>query len=97
MSVKPLIVSALVAIGAFSVPVDAPRLAQFAQPNFIMPTQDRRQQDIRPLREVVAELRARYGGELIDARLEDGPRPVYVIVWRMPDGRSQPMRVPATR
>jgi hypothetical protein len=97
MSVKPLIVSALVALGAFSAPVDAPRFAPFAQPNFVQAQDRRGQQDIRSLREVVSELRDRYGGDLIDARLEDGPRPIYVIRWRMPDGQVRDFRVNAAR
>jgi hypothetical protein len=94
MPVKPLIISAFVALGAFSAPIDAPRLGQFAQPNLLIQTQDR---DIRSLREVVSELRSRYGGDLIDARLEDGARPIYVIRWRMPDGQVRDFRVDASR
>jgi uncharacterized membrane protein YkoI len=64
-----------------------------------MPVQDRRErgQDIRSLREVVDMLRSQHGGELISARLEDGPRPFYVIRWRMPDGRVRDFRVDAAR
>lgn len=94
MSVKPLLISAFVALGAFSAPVGSPHMVQFAQPNFLIQTQDR---DIRSLREVVSELRDRYGGDLIDARLEDGPRPIYVIRWRMPDGQVRDFRVNASR
>ena len=97
MWAKPLIVSAFVALGAFGAPIEPPRMAQFAQPGWMVPVQDRGQQDIRPLREVVSELRARYGGDLIDARLEDGPRPIYVIRWRMPDGQVRDFRVSAAR
>jgi uncharacterized membrane protein YkoI len=62
-----------------------------------MPVQDRGQRDIRPLREVVDYVRARHGGELISARLEDGARPVYVLRWRMPDGEVRDIRVDAAR
>lgn len=54
-------------------------------------------QAVRPLRDVVEELRSRYGGELISARLEDGGRPVYLIRWRMPDGQVRDFRVDAAR
>ncbi|MBC7770642.1 MAG: hypothetical protein H7124_17810 [Phycisphaerales bacterium] len=71
------------------------------QPGFIMPTQqrggDRGQQAIRPLREVVEELRSRHGGDLISARLEDGGRPFYLIRWQMPDGQVRDFRVDAAR
>jgi uncharacterized membrane protein YkoI len=50
------------------------------------------------LREVVEEVRARAGGgELLSARLEDGPRPVYVLRWRMPNGDVRDFRVDASR
>ncbi len=54
MWAKPLIVSAFVALGAFGAPIEPPRMAQFAQPGWMVPVQDRGQQDIRPLREVVS-------------------------------------------
>jgi len=53
-----------------------------------------RQQDVRPLREVVDELRREYGGELINAR-SDGP--YYMIRWRMPNGEVRDFRVSAVR
>lgn len=69
------------------------------QPNWVMPIQYRGggQQDVRPLRDVVEELRARYGGELVSARLEQGGRPFYEIRWRMPDGQYRDFRVDAAR
>ncbi len=98
MWAKPLLLSAFIALGASSVQLDATPVAYMAQPAWMIPTQDRRdQQDIRSLREVVDELRSRYGGELINARLEDGDRPIYVIRWRMPDGQVRDFRVPAAR
>ena len=36
-------------------------------------------------------------GDLISARLEDGPRPVYVLRWRMPNGDVRDFRVDASR
>lgn len=97
MWTKSLLLSALVAVGANTAPVQAQM--PVVQPNWVLPTQGRedRPQSIRPLREVVAELQSRYGGELISARLEDGGRPIYVIRWRMPDGQVRDFRVNAAR
>lgn len=68
------------------------------QPNWVMPIQGReRPENIRSLREVVDEIRSQYGGDLISARLEDGPRPFYVLRWRMPDGQVRDFRVDAAR
>lgn len=71
------------------------------QPNWIIPVQGqdaRERRPMRPLREVIDMLRAQYGGEYVGHRLEDGPRPVYVIRWRMPDGVTlRDFRVDATR
>ena len=98
MWAKSLIVSAFVALSAAGNPTAATHVAQLTQPNWMVPTQDRRgDRDIRSLREVVDELRSRYGGELISARLEDGPRPVYVLRWRMPNGDVRDFRVDASR
>jgi uncharacterized membrane protein YkoI len=101
MWAKSLFLSAVVAISAGAGPVQAtPRAyAQLVQPQGVMPIQgrDNSQRDIRPLREVVDYVRARYGGELISARLEDGPRPVYVLRWRMQDGEVRDIRVDALR
>jgi uncharacterized membrane protein YkoI len=99
MWAKSLLLSAAVAAGAITGPVSAdPRAPAFQAQNLI-PVQDRgeRGQDIRSLREVVDELRSRYGGDLISARLEDGRSPVYVLRWRMPDGQVRDFRVPASR
>jgi uncharacterized membrane protein YkoI len=97
MWTKSLLLSALVAVGANTASVQAQ--VPVAQPSWLLPTQgrDERPQSIRPLREVVAELQSRYGGELISARLEDGGRPIYVIRWRMPDGQVRDFRVNAAR
>lgn len=97
MWAKSLLLSAMVAAAAVSAPVSASPNPQLFQPNWIMPVQDRGQRDIRPLREVVDEMRARYGGELISARLEEGARPIYVLRWRMPDGEVRDFRVSAAR
>jgi uncharacterized membrane protein YkoI len=96
---RALLLSAVLAGGvAAAAPVSAQQTAQSFRPNWVTPAQGReRNQDIRPLREVVEELRSRYGGELINARLEDGGRPIYVIRWRMPDGQVRDFRVNAAR
>lgn len=82
--VRRLILSGLLAlIAAGPANADPPRI----EPHGFVQVQDRdERQRIRPLREVLDMLRARYGGEYLSHRLEDGPRPVYVIRWRMADG-----------
>lgn len=97
MWAKSLLLSAIVLLGAGTAPMPATARGPVpvVQPLGVLPVQQ--QQDIRPLREVVDILRGRFGGELISARLEDGPRPVYVIRWRMPDGEVRDIRVDAVR
>lgn len=69
---------------------------QAIRPNTIMPAQDRGQsQNILSLREIVDIVRGRFGGELINARLEQGGRPVYVLRWRMPNSEVRDIRVDA--
>lgn len=98
MWAKSLLLSVLIATGAFAAPVIAAPRPELVQPYMVMPVQDRgRGQDIRPLREVVDEIRSQYGGGLISARLEDGGRPIYVLRWRMPDGQVRDFRVNAAR
>ncbi len=97
MWAKSLLLSAIVAAGAVSGPVNAQQRGPVFEAQTLIPVQDRGNRDIRPLREVVESLRSRYGGELISARLEDGPRPVYVLRWRMPDGEVRDLRVDAVR
>lgn len=96
--VRTLILTALMAASASAAPVGASVQVPVFQPHYVQPVQDRRGgQNVRPLREVVDELRSRYGGELISARLEDGGSPVYVLRWRMPDGQVRDFRVSAAR
>lgn len=101
MRVPTLFLTALLALGAGAPIVDAQaQQPVMVAPNYIIPTQgrpDAGRQNIRPLREVVDELRSRYGGELISARLEEGGRPIYVLRWRLPDGQVRDFRVPAAR
>jgi len=99
MQAKALLISALAATAALAAPLAA-RAQAVIEPNWVMPAQDRgdrREQDLRPLREVLAELRARYGGEYVGHQVEQGQRPVYVIRWRMPDGQVRDIRVNAAR
>ncbi len=86
-------------LSAAAAPLDAVRQAYTGEA-WVVPVQDRRGNrggDIRSLREVVAEFQSRYGSDLISARLEDGPRPVYVLRWRMPNGDVRDFRVDASR
>jgi hypothetical protein len=99
MWARTLLIAGIASLGAFVAPAVANPGVLAVSPSWIMPVQDRRErgQDIRSLREVVDMLRSQHGGELISARLEDGPRPFYVIRWRMPDGRVRDFRVDAAR
>ena len=84
-----MLVRRILLSGLFALTIAGPALADPPRldPNAFVQVQDRdERQRIRPLREVLDMLRARYGGEYVSHRLEDGPRPVYVIRWRMPDG-----------
>ncbi len=54
-----------------------------------------RHQDIRSLREIVSMMRGRFGGDLINARLENGERPFYVLRWRMQNGDVRDFTVDA--
>lgn len=99
MRLRTLLLSAMLVL-SLGAPAHARFNPQAVTPNWVMPTQgrgDERPQSIRPLREVVEELRSRYGGDLISARLEDGPRPTYVLRWRLPDGQVRDFRVDAAR
>lgn len=98
MWAKSLLLSALIVLGAVAGPAAAsPRTLAF-QPQTLIPVQDRRNDhELRPMPEVIAELQSRYGGEYLGYRLEDGPRPIYVVRWRMPDGQVRDIRVSAVR
>ncbi len=100
MQAKALLLAALVAVAGAAAPLAASAQAVI-EPNWVMPGQgrdeNRREQELRPLREVVAELRARHGGEYVGHQVERGERPVYVIRWRMPDGQVRDFRVNAAR
>ncbi len=99
MWAKSALLSAILAAGAVSAPVSAQPRPHADQPAWTMPAQYRGggQQELRPLREVVEELRAQYGGEYVSHRLEQGGSPVYVVRWRMPDGQIRDIRVSASR
>lgn len=103
MWAKSALLSAILAASAFAAPgavsaQERPRVQPPAHA-WITPAQYRGggDQDIRPLREVVEELRAQYGGEYVSHRLEQGASPVYVVRWRMPDGQIRDIRVSASR
>ena len=101
MQLRALLLGLVLACSA-ATPAAAQSRDRAFEPNWVMPAQgrrdeDRQQREIRPLREVVNELRSQYGGEYIAHRLEDGPRPIYVIRWRMPDGQVRDFRVNAAR
>ena len=57
--------------------------------------EDRQQQEVRPLREIVAMIRARYGGEMVGSQLVGGGRPTYLIRWRMPNDEYRDFQVDA--
>lgn len=101
MWAKSLLLSAIFAVGALSTPASAQSSTQDQplQPAWATPVQYRGggQQELRPLREVVDELRAQYGGDYVSHRLEQGGSPVYVVRWRMPDGQIRDIRVSASR
>lgn len=93
-----LLSTVLVAGVASASPTAAQQSTQAVRPTWVTPVQGRGEaRNIRSLREVVDEVRSQYGGELISARLEDGPRPIYVLRWRMPDGQVRDFRVSAAR
>lgn len=101
MRVIPSLSALFLALTMAATPLAAS--AQRIEPDRIMPAQDRgrgrgdERQHLRPIREVLDTLRDRFGGEYVSHRLEDGPRPIYVIRWRMPDGvTTRDFRVDAT-
>lgn len=99
MWAKTLLVAGFAVLSAAGAPLDQVRQAYTGEASLVL-AQDRRggAREIRSLREVVEEVRSRAGGgELISARLEDGPRPVYVLRWRMPNGDVRDFRVDASR
>lgn len=87
MPARQIILAAILALSIFAPPASA-RPPVSIQPNWLIEVQNRDQdrQRILPLREVLDMIRARYGGEYVSHRVEDGPRPIYVIRWRMADG-----------
>ncbi len=99
MWAKTFLLAAFVAASAFATPAVAQHRDRGPgiEPGWIMPAQERREnrQEIRPLREIVEGVRARFGGELISARLEGGPQPFYVLRWRMANNEVRDLRVDA--
>jgi len=95
MWAKSLLLSAIVASGVFTAPVNADPRPQFLQPSPLIAIQDRRDRGLRQLPEIISDLQSRYGGQYLGYRLEDGSPPIYVIRWRMPDGEVRDFRVSA--
>lgn len=95
MSAKSLLPALLLAACMIATPAAAQQIP-LVQPGFIMPVQEReRGQPIRPLREITDMLRARFGGELVGARLEQGEQPIYLIRWRLPNNELRDFAVDA--
>ena len=95
MRVKISLLVLLAALGAAPAQARGP----VVQPGWIMPEQQERdRRPLRPVRDVIDMLRSQYGGEYVTHWVEDGPRPIYVVRWRMPDGvTTREFRVDATR
>jgi uncharacterized membrane protein YkoI len=97
---KILLLTALVA-ASLAAPAGAQGRGPSIEPGWIMPAQARgeerqeRRQDILSLRDIVESVRARFGGELISARLERGDQPVYVLRWRMANNEVRDLTVDA--
>ena len=103
MRIKILLLAALIAVSV-AAPASAQRRGQgpSSEPGWIMPAQERREerregprQEILSLRDIVDGVRARFGGELISARLERGDQPVYVLRWRMANNEVRDLYVDA--
>ena len=94
MWAKSLLLSAFIATSAVSAPVTA-ELRQVLRPSPVIAIQDRHERGLRQLPEIISDLQARYGGQYLGYRLEDGSPPIYVIRWRMPNGEVRDFRVPA--
>ncbi len=99
MWAKQLLVAGFAVLSAAAAPVDYVRQA-YTGDAWRIEVQDRRgggrDENLRDLREIVAELRARYGGELVDAR-PVGNGTVYEIVWRDRNGAIHHFRVDRRR
>jgi hypothetical protein len=95
MWAKALLLSATFAASALTAPAHGGPRPQFQQPSPIIAIQDRRDRGLRQLPQIISDLQARYGGQYLGYRLEDGSPPIYVIRWRMPDGEVRDFRVPA--
>ena len=100
MWAKHLFVAGFAVLSVAAAPIDAVRQAYTGDAQFVL-VQDRRGErarEIRSVREVADQVcQLSRGGELLSARLEDGPRPVYVLRCRMPNGEVRDFRVDASR
>ena len=97
MWARSALLSAIFAAGVSMAPAGSSlQHAAAFQPNLLIQTQDRRGgENLRDLREIVAELRAQYGGELVSATPVS--ETVYEIVWRDRNGELHRLRVDRRR
>ena len=96
MWAKSALLSAVLAASALTAPAGTSLLQVAFQPTWVLPVQDRRgSEDLRDLREIVADLRARYGGELVSATPVS--ETVYEIVWRDRNGELHRLRIDRRR
>jgi hypothetical protein len=97
MWARSTLLSAIFAAGVLMAPAGSSlHPAAAFQPNLLTPVQDRRGgENLRDLREIVSELRARYGGELVSATPVS--ETVYEIVWRDRNGELHRLRVDRRR
>jgi uncharacterized membrane protein YkoI len=102
MWAKNLLIAGFAVLSVSTGQLDQVRQAYTGEASLV-PIQDRRDdrrdaRSIRSLGEVADDVcQRRRGGDLISARLEDGPRPVYVLRCRMPNGEVRDFRVDASR
>lgn len=73
--------------------------ARGVRPTWAAPEQERRNDraQIRPVREVVENVRRQFGGELISVQglEQDADPPFYVLMWRFPNEVVDTVRVNA--
>lgn len=103
MWVKKLLPALLLGFAALS-PLASEASAQRMEPTWANPQRGfqadqrrERRQDIISVREAADRVRSQVGGgEMLGASLEqNGDRPYYILVWRMPNGDRRDFRVDA--
>lgn len=96
MWAKVLLLSALIAGNAVAAPVEASDRAPAAvRPPMLIQIQNRERPQTRSVWEIVRMLRERFGGDMVGYQLVDGPRPTYLIRWRMPNDEYRDFQVDA--